>query len=103
MFWHLSLVVLGFFSLYLGSDLINKYWFPVAIRQYLLPPKFQAGQCIAAHRFWGVNPKSVVGLKVKGEETFYLLRDLDKYEHFQLISTQAVERQAARVPCSIHR
>lgn len=87
-------------GLYLAQGLINKYWFPPNIRILFLPPKFEAGQCVAISNIWGINPKKVVGTKSKGQEIFYLLKDDDKYEHLQYISKEVLDNKARRVPCS---
>jgi hypothetical protein len=82
-----------------GPKVINKYWFPPSIQKFLLSHEFEAGDCIAARRVWGVNPKKVIGIKYKHNESYYLLKDEDRYEQLQLMSKGEVERFASKIVC----
>lgn len=84
---------------FVGPHLVSKYWFPTSIQQYLILDRFKRGQCIGALSFWGVNPKIIIGTKYKKGERFYLLRDVDKYEHLQYIRSSVVESRAVEVIC----
>jgi hypothetical protein len=46
-----------------------------------------------------VNPKVIVGFKVTKLKHGYLLKDMDKYEHFQFISKIEVEKYAEVIRC----
>lgn len=95
-------VVTIFLSLILGpiagSGLINKYWLPPEVRQYVIPPKYDAGVCLSSKR-WGVNPKIVIGHKESKHRSNYLLKDNDRYEQLQYVSSLQVERHAKKVAC----
>lgn len=81
-----------------GSGLFNKYWLPASIRSYVIPPKYSSGACLASKR-WGVNPKIVIGHKEKKNGSGYLLKDHDRYQHMQYISSEQVDLYAHKVSC----
>jgi hypothetical protein len=91
-----------FISIFLGSvsssGLFSKYWLPPQVRKYVLTPKFAAGTCLSSKR-WGVNPKVVIGHKEGQKFSNYLLKDHDRYEHMQYISSDNVEQFAVKVSC----
>jgi hypothetical protein len=90
------------FGLYFfGYMFVNPYWFPPVVQKYILPFKFSEGDCIKSPRMWGVNPKRVFGYKIKQNESFYLLKDLDRYEDFQYISKHTVEKHAEKSSCRL--
>tara|TARA_Y100000385_G_C12591619_1_gene424946 strand:+ start:150 stop:446 length:297 start_codon:yes stop_codon:yes gene_type:complete len=81
-----------------GSGIFNKYWLPPEVRQYVIPPKYDAGVCLSSNR-WGVNPKVVIGHKESKSRSNYLLKDHDRYQHLQYVSSFQVEKYATVVAC----
>lgn len=79
--------------------LIPKSWIPIEYRKHFLYPKFIAGQCIKSDKHWGVNPKVIVGFKVTKLKHGYLLKDMDRHEHYQFISKIEVETYAKVIMC----
>lgn len=77
----------------------NLYWLPSEIRSFLYPSRFSPGDCIVSKQRWAINPKKVIGLKFKGRKTFYLLRDLDKHQHDQLVFLSIVDEKAEKIRC----
>lgn len=97
--------LIGFsFIIYLGlfgaTPFISKYWFPKEIRSYLMANKYSQGECLRSNR-WGVNPKKVIGYKEYKSHTNYLLKDMDRHEHYQLVSALEVENYALKTTCRI--
>ena len=98
-FFHVFLILALPLSVQLLTGVVSKYWFPPVVRNILLPPKFESGQCISAREHWAVNPKQVLAYKDEGKSIVYLLKDVDKYEQLQKLDYAHVERVATRVPC----
>ena len=92
------LLFILFGALYALKD-SSFFWLPSSIRTVLISTQFKEGECVSAPKYWGVSPKRVIGFKFKKRKTFYLLRDLDKYEHDQLIQEEVVEKIARKVSC----
>ena len=74
-------------------------WLPSAIRTLIVQTTFIEGDCLQAKEFWGVNPKRVIGLKFKGRKVYYLLRDIDRHEHDQIINSELVDKIAKKINC----
>lgn len=95
-------VIMIFLSIFLGSlsssGWFSKYWLPPAVRKYVVTPKYSRGTCLASKR-WGVNPKVVIGHKEGTKYSNYLLKDGDRHEHLQYISSVQVENFAHKVSC----
>ena len=75
------------------------YWMPSELRAFIYPSRFSPGDCIISKEKWAINPKQVIGLKFKGKRTYYLLRDLDKHEHDQIIFLSIVDQKANKIKC----
>ena len=88
-----------FFILGGALTVVPKSWIPIEYRKYLLNPKYEAGLCVRSNKHWGVNPKVIVGFKVTKLKNGYLLKDMDKYEHYQFISKLEVETYAEVIRC----
>lgn len=82
-----------------GAGLFSKYWLPPELRKYFVTPKYKAGQCIRSTKRWGVNPKVIIGYKETNKKNGYLLKDLDRHEHYQFISKLEVEEYAEVIRC----
>ncbi len=82
-----------------GSGAISKYWFPVEIRKFLVTPKYKTGQCIRSSKRWGVNPKIIIGYKETKRKNGYLVKDLDRHEHYEFLSKLEVEKFAEVIKC----
>ena len=72
-FFHALIVLSLPLGLFLAQGLINSYWLPPEIRQFLSPPKFSSGQCIKSD--WAINPKIVVGYKIQKNQIYYLFEN----------------------------
>lgn len=74
-------------------------WLPSYIRTLIVQTNFVEGDCLQAKDFWGVNPKRVIGLKFKGKKVYYLLRDIDRHEHDQILNSKTVDKKAKKINC----
>jgi len=77
----------------------NLYWMPSNLRVLITSTKYQKGDCLRSERLFGVNPKRVIGKKFKKRKSYYLLRDMDRHEHDQLISMSEIDRYGQKTNC----
>jgi hypothetical protein len=96
---YIFLIILIFVFIGASLTVVPNSWIPLEYRKYFLKPKFEAGLCIKSSKHWGVNPKLIIGFKITKLKNGYLLKDLDKYEHFQFISKLEVEKYAQVISC----
>ena len=92
-----AFVYAGLFS---STPFINKYWLHPKIRKYFVLNQFQKGDCLSS-KYWGVNPKKVIGYKESEAKSFYLLQDIDRHEHLQYIPKLEVESIGNKTSCRI--
>ena len=80
-------------------SIFNSHYMTPDIRNFFYGTEFSLGQCLKSPKYWGVNPKKIIGHKIINNQTFFLLKDIDKYEHLQYFSHSQLKLTSFTVNC----